>query len=181
MLKGLGAIKDNIKDVFDDLRVNISCFFETVERFFFWGWKLRNSYDWDHRYLVEIIHFKLKRMEKKFIKNSRCTWTERLSKGHPSGLAQKLKVAIKLSERYLNHDYSNETKHALHQEKYGEFTFKSEKGYFITRYDKTKTEEENNKAKKAFSKLMKEEDERREAERVQLFEIISKYSEHWWD
>lgn len=36
---------------------------ETVKRFFYWGWTLRNSYDWDYGYVETIIHLKLKRLK----------------------------------------------------------------------------------------------------------------------
>jgi hypothetical protein len=40
--------------------------FESLKRFFFWGNKLKNSYDWDHHYLEEILYLKLIRMRECF-------------------------------------------------------------------------------------------------------------------
>jgi hypothetical protein len=37
-----------------------------IERFFYWGWALRNSQDWDNYYLDEIMLLKLERMRKCF-------------------------------------------------------------------------------------------------------------------
>jgi len=36
--------------------------FETIKRFFYWGWALRNNRDWDNTFLDEIILLKLQRM-----------------------------------------------------------------------------------------------------------------------
>lgn len=35
---------------------------EQIKRFFYWGYKLRNSFDWDNGFLEEMILLKLKRM-----------------------------------------------------------------------------------------------------------------------
>ena len=44
-------------------------FFQKVEKFFYWGWTMRNSEDWDFFYLEETIAFKLRRMEKSIFVN----------------------------------------------------------------------------------------------------------------
>jgi len=48
--------------------------YETIKRFFFWGWKLRNNHDWDGAYMYEIIYIKLSRMYYCFLNDGHCVW-----------------------------------------------------------------------------------------------------------
>ena len=39
---------------------------DRIKRFFYWGWKLKDSFDWDSAYLEEVLYLKLVRMRKCF-------------------------------------------------------------------------------------------------------------------
>lgn len=36
---------------------------QTIKRFFYWGWTLRKSYDWDYGYVEEMLYLKIKRLK----------------------------------------------------------------------------------------------------------------------
>lgn len=37
-------------------------FFETLQRMFYWAWKMRSNYDWDYGYVEQMMLLKLKRL-----------------------------------------------------------------------------------------------------------------------
>ena len=38
-------------------------FLEKIQRFLFWGWTMRNSYDWDYGFVEQVLLLKLKRLK----------------------------------------------------------------------------------------------------------------------
>ena len=85
----------------------IIIFYERVCRFFYWGWKLKDSHDWDYYYLNQIIHFKLVRMKKRLIDDAKagklavyCEWqVKEKDRAH-----RMLLTSVELSRRLMNED-----------------------------------------------------------------------------
>jgi hypothetical protein len=103
-----------------DFWTNIVVFFETIKRFFFWGWKLKKSFEWDSHYLLEVMLIKMKEMHDGFEKYGCGVWcTDPTSEDYVK--MKSLKLCIKLLERISKDEYFE--KHCdILDEKYGEFT-----------------------------------------------------------
>jgi ABC-type arginine transport system ATPase subunit len=74
----------------------INKIFNQIKNFFYWGWKLRESHDWDYWFLYEIMYLKMKRM-RNAIKNGHIVWSEKNDK--------KMAEAIELLHRLMYNDY----------------------------------------------------------------------------
>lgn len=76
-----------------------------IKRFFYWGWKLRNSYDWDHSYFYEIIYLKLDSMYRYLTTYGIC-----VSSNKNSNLMKKLleasNLAKSLSDESFEYSYN---------------------------------------------------------------------------
>lgn len=76
------------KTIFSFLKYNLYCFlsfirtrvkimYETSERIIYWGWKLRNSHDWDYGYMEDMLLYKLQRMEKGVYLEGHHVWSKK--------------------------------------------------------------------------------------------------------
>lgn len=79
--------------------------YRRIERFFYWGWKLKDHYDNDYTELYEIIYLKLDRIDKK-VSDSYVCWGDI---GCGSQL-RKLKTAKELAKR-LGDEYCCQISH----------------------------------------------------------------------
>jgi hypothetical protein len=139
-----------------------------------------NNYDWDDGYLHQLVLFKLKRMQYEFIHNG--YHAEECVNYKPK--MKSLKLAIKLMERVVKHDYNRFLD--IHYAKWGQprYVFEPYKdgmSKMTTIIDSVKTEEdeitERNERIEAYNR-----DDRIEARDLRLaYAIIGKYSKYWWD
>ncbi len=86
--------------------------FEHIERFFFWGWKLRGNHDWDFCYFYEIMYLKLDRMYKCFRDFGICIWNSDINKKE----MRKIRIARELCKRLSNDD--RHTKKSVYYKQY---------------------------------------------------------------
>ena len=136
------------------------------------GW---NNYDWDHAYLLEVMIFKMKRMQKACFEE-----------GHhvPEKLPeQSLRLAIKLGEKLLKDDYHYHS--TLHSEKWGELEFiekTDESGRKYTGMGRSgvSPEQEDQERAEAMEAYRKDDSVKARDSRW-FYSIIQKYNESWWD
>jgi hypothetical protein len=83
-------------DPFFNAVTSVRAFYECVKRFFFWGWKLRKSYDFDSHTIYEMLNLKYRRIEKA-LENGHCL--------HPISHQRRLKTIIELTHRLQESDY----------------------------------------------------------------------------
>lgn len=156
-------------------------FFRTIGRFFYWGWKLRNNYDFDYQYLEDIIYLKLKRMENQF-KNGPTEWGWDLRNSPPKmRLGRVFKQCVELSRRLVEEDYSKHSD-AILEQKYGQYIYldKPEKGLWFRR-EKLTTEDIKQKYYKDARRLNKSDEKREQSDREELHRLLGKYGRHFWD
>lgn len=137
------------------------------------GW---NNYDWDHAYLLEVMVFKMKRMQKACFEE-----------GHhvPEKLPQQsLRLCIKLGEKLKKEDYHYF--HTLHCQKWGDLEF-------IEKVDNTtgrtytgmgrpgvsKADEAQERAE--FLEACRKDDSIKARDVRWFYGIMAKYQESWWD
>jgi len=81
-----------------NIQANIIVFYETVKRFFYYGWKLRKNGDWDYNYLYKIIHLKICNIEKAIKNDKLHSWSKRDFRD--------LKIAKNCLDRLINDRYT---------------------------------------------------------------------------
>lgn len=136
------------------------------------GW---NNYDWDHAYLLQLMIFKMKRMQKACFEE-----------GHhiPEKLPQQsLRLCIKLGEKLLKDDYFYFT--GLHNEKWGELEFiekTNESGRKYTGIGRPGVPKEKEEQERLeFTEAYKKDDSVKARDTRWFFGIMAKYQESWWD
>lgn len=150
-------------------------YYRKICRSLAWARKGWNNYDWDHAYLLEVMVFKMKRMYKAIFEE-----------GHhiPDKTSpQSLRLAIKLGEKLIKHDYFHFS--GLHNAKWGEIEFiekvdaQGRKYTGMGRSGVPKEKEEEERAE--FLKACRLDDSIKARDYRWFFNIIQKYQEAWWD
>lgn len=77
--------------------------YEHIERFFYWGWKLKGSHDWDYSFFYEIMYLKLNRMYNCFRDYGNCMGNSDINNTE----MRKLRMAIELCNRLKDDKYRN--------------------------------------------------------------------------
>lgn len=154
--------------------------------FFKIGWSSR---DWDHRYLHELMLFKLKRMKHNFIYHG--DHSEKCNNYKPK--MKSLNLTIKLLERYCDdfNDYYTKS-YDKHNEKWGDLKCSTipadidEDGYVRTYSVKIErknavTEEEKEQERKEMQEALNKDRIRNQRDVDLIHKIIAKYHSYWWD
>lgn len=153
-------------------------FYRRICFFLFWGWTLKDSHDWDHYHLYDLLFIKMNRMRKALAEGS----TEKRV------LARKLKkmdVAIGLCKKLRDDDYSENTDKV--EQKWGKLQFVTDptnnpkiyRGRFFNQ--NALNPEQQKQADKDRSKAVKADYRKQERDRKKLFTIIADNIETWWD
>jgi hypothetical protein len=164
-------------------------FIEKIKRMVYWGWTMRNSYDFDYGYCQEVFLLKLKRLQHEM---NTCEFHSNLEdlyalKGTPEDdfpentldcikAYRALNVVIQLLERQQNSSF------------YGDFTGIYD---FIQNYThgdrgvlniakSTATVIPREEYSKKLLTLHHQEDRMSSRDRQWAFSLIAKYSGHWW-
>lgn len=136
------------------------------------GW---GNYDWDHGYLLELMVFKMKRMQKACFEEGH-HYPDKHSE-------QSLRLCIKLGEKLLKEDYFYFS--GLHNEKWGEIEF-------ITKTDKEGrsytgmgrlgiAEKDEEQERKESIEAYRKDDALKTRDARWFYGIMQKYQEAWWD
>lgn len=171
-------LKSKLRDLIGPIRA----FIRKVKRAFDFavhGW---NSYDWDYGYLLELIEFKLCRMQKE------------IQNGHhvpDKATDQSIRICIKLLKKINGRDYHYFAD--LHDQKWGESEWvwhkTDENGQEIPngasrleiKRPKAVTPEEKEQERKEALEAYRKDDAQRERDVRWLFNIMAKYHQNWWD
>lgn len=152
--------------------------YHQICRFFFWGWKMRNSSDWDYHFFLESMLLKLQRMEDYMINYG---WSQE-SENERSELRRSLKLSIALLKRLTTRDNMMYAIHAekAHEVKWGPvITRYTGNSIYITRY---KVNDDNKQQySKDSKKLMDFSYKIYQRDKRLLFGILDKYLEYLWD
>ena len=101
--------KEDLKDHISDFIYDIKSFFvvshEQICRFFYYGWKMRNAYEFDSHSILMADHYATTRLLKFMQSNSTHTlWTS-----YDSKLLRRLIEYQNLGERLLKYHYNDNT------------------------------------------------------------------------
>jgi hypothetical protein len=142
-------------------------YYRMICRMIWWGWKLRNSHDWDYGYMDEIIYLKLERMQKEMLQNGHCVWNSD-PKSKEYYLMRKLEQAVYTAKIITEEEeepiYQIQMKR--HEEKYGEINMKW--GFGGEEWD-------------AYHEIGNNHSFRIKQYRKHLHTLLYKYGTMWWD
>lgn len=159
--------------------IRIYC--KSIHRFFWWGWKMRWSYDWDHSYLYEIIYLKLDKMIKEFNKNGHLEWNTNFN----STEMKKIRITKECIKRLKDDNFGwMLDKHYIKWDgpflKSGKSTEKNlRESLFI--YNNVKNEKDKKLQKKEFNFAINHEEELKKQTMEMFCNYFNKYSQKWWD
>jgi hypothetical protein len=150
-----------------------------ARRMLYWGWAMRNNYDWDHDFIIEMLVLKMERMRNYFLKHG---YHSTECKNYKPKM-QSISLAIKLGHRLLRNEYE------MHQrafaKKYGPLNIRTTPEsstpnsvtLIFTLNKAYVTDDQLRESAEAWQadENMKNRDYQR------FYKIISKYSTYWWD
>lgn len=153
---------------------------ETICRMCWWGWKLRNSYDWDYGYLDEMLYLKLDRMQKNMSKYGNCLWNSD-PKAKEYWLMRKLEQAVYTAKIINNENEEPIYKQQLleHERIYGEMLL--DLGASGLGFSKCTSKEQGKIAWEAYNNIHNEHAERIKQYRKHFHILLYKYGRQWWD
>ena len=149
--------------------------FRKVQRMFWWGWKMRNSYDWDYSYLYETVGFKLERMIKEFRENGHCQWNS-----SPENREFKRLIEARELANRLRGNYNEDRELTKFFEKYTKPRTKQDLFYKMEIFQDAKEIDEK-LYKFMFKKACEKEKVKTDETRKRFYYLLEKYGESWWD
>ena len=106
-------MKQFIIDKKNDLVSWFTVKYETICRMVFWGWNLRNSYDFDACTIYDILYLKLDKVYKCMRDDSHLMWNSDTNHKDMKRLLEASKLAKKLSEYdYIRHYHKVKTQYS---------------------------------------------------------------------
>ena len=155
--------------------------YETVCRFCFWGWKLRNAYEFQCESIYLTIYLQLKQMIDYSKEYAHLCWNS----NYEGSEFRKLRIASCLAKRLYEDDYNIHMKN--HDKKWGcgQYTTIENKETDRTYLEIKRKNIHNEKDKLQHSKeyrLASDADEKQKSnERKYLYKLLEKHLESWWD
>lgn len=165
-----------VKEFAQDVVSTIKSFFRAVKRSYDFakiGW---SNYDWDYNYLLELMSFKLKRIEKAILNGN-----AELDKT----TVQSIRICIKLLKKLSFEDYHYFTN--IHYEKWGfpnwEYGETDSNGLSSVQiiHKNIKTEADKDQARKELVEAYQKDLAQEQRDSRLLFAIMAKYHKTWWD
>lgn len=152
-----------------------------IKNFCYWGWKLRNSEDWDYNFLYEVIYLKMSKMVKTLQNNDIARWTDENTK-----TMRKLRTATECMRRLYESNYCEKVKEDF-DKKWGEVEVNhspySIEGFFVVETTRANvvTEEDEERKSKELNRIFERENYLMAQDLEMFCELFRKYSRYWWD
>lgn len=142
--------------------------FNQISNFFYWGWKLKENYEWDYFFLYEIIYLKLQRMEKLFCNGM----------GEDSiKYAKQIMVAKNLAKRLMDDKYDFYLSEFYRKNGEARAMFINENG--ITKLEFIHPKIPDYDTNEGIAR--QRDDAKREEDKKELFKLLEKQIEYWWE
>lgn len=144
---------------------------EEIERFFFYGWKFRKSFDFDAHTIYYMLQIKLERIHQCMKTNSHLLWND----SEDTNLMRKLCEAKGLAKRLDEESY-----HKHYSRMAERYKNKDRDGFGFNLYPDAKIVD-----KKLYRILLhgaiKRDQKELETDKKRLFYLLEKYIQHFWD
>jgi len=176
--------KEDIIDRVKEIYYIPKRFLEKVGNFFYWGWQLRDNWDWDSSFMLRMMLIKMKKMQKYLYKYGHSVPSE----DPTSDMHKTLRTLIKLCERLINRDpmfYSERAWEAF-DKKWGKLetwsTPTDNPKLSNLHFKRDKVTDENRKQfKKEERELYKYQTKLYYRDRKLFFQILEKHLDNIWD
>lgn len=178
---------NNILDWFYDKYTDLIIVpYETICRFLYWGWKLRNNYEWDcSSNTYYMFYLKFDSLIKYSKKHAHLMWNS----DYEGKDFRKLRIACELAKRLYEDDYNTHTdEHNKKWKEDNEFDSKPnfKNGKIISysldwKSEQNLTKKELEQKGKEFRIAYNLDNKQKESEKKYLFKILTKHLEGWWD
>jgi len=171
-----------IKDLWEDITIIPYRLYKKIQRFFVWGWFMKDSYDWDYYHLEVMMLKKLEAMRHEMTTNGHCEWCMDPNQDKHN-LLKKMDLAIYLLKRLTTRDclgYAINT-HAKHDRKWGELKHSwGERSLKLWR-ENAYTPELEIEEREEYRKVMDIDDRIYSRDRKICYHILEKYGPGFWD
>ena len=134
-------------------------FIDQVKNFFFWGWKMRNSVDFDCNSIYDVLYLKLDTTYKCMVENSHLMW----NRNENTVGMKKMRIARELAKRISEDQYLENN--FIFPDKLTSFFGVGITGKYFKNYKG---------ASKRHTNQMKN-------EKTELFRLMEKHLDGWWD
>jgi len=168
-------LKWKILDTLDIVPGFFRRLFNTLERVRYWGWNMRNNYDFGAQYIYEMLYHKLDRTYRYMRDNGHCVWNE----SENSNLMRKLREARELAYRIWK-DEEDIKAFEETDERYGFKMWTTPEGNGSHRLHIT-WERNPEEARKFRERRTRHYESIRKYYRERFYYLMSKYLERWWD
>lgn len=167
---------ESISDFFGNIYYSVRGFFRSVKRSYDYakfGW---NNHDYDYGYLLQLMHFKLKRIENT-IQNGYAEPDKKTN--------QSIRICIKLLKKLAFKDYDHFTE--LHYTKWGqpEFVFDNPDSNGLSnleiKHKNAISHEDRQLQRQELLEACRKDEEQEQRDVKLLFSIMAKYHKRWWD
>lgn len=149
---------------------------EKIKRIVFWGWKLRNNYDFDAGYMYEVMYLKFDRLYYGMLAHSHCVWNSSPS----SKLMRRLYEARGLAKKLSESEYGRHSHTFL--EKYYRINEYNPNGVNFCRpigvNAKLVSQEFYSYGLK---KTLTRDENERKIDQKRLYHLMERYIDVWWD
>lgn len=160
--------------------IEIKILLSKIQRFFYWGWKLRNNADYDFAHFEWMMLLKLKRMKDYFKGSDICDWTSPNPEEDKTSM-KALNLAIKILERLTTRDsvlYCDNLYRKI-EAKWGGYEtmnlrIKMVRANVITDEDVKEYRKDFQNAWDTSAKIYRRDNRN-------FYRILEKYGRHWWD
>lgn len=165
----------------NNLITSVRSKYQTFRRMIFWGWNLRNSWDFDAQTIYDILYLKLQRLYVVFNQNGHLVWNS----SPDNKRMRKLSEAILLCKR-IKEDYHENNMFADLEQRFGEVKMEfipQSNGFSKMKLERSKVSTElqrlaySQELKKAFNKANK----LKKADEDRLFKLLRENINVWWD
>lgn len=141
-------------------------FYERVCRMLFWGWNLRDSFDFDSQTIYKMLSLKYKRIHKVMMADTYTTY--------PKPLQRRMLIIIELANRIDADKYSSIETAAVYK-KYGNPEFSGAQMIW-PHLD----EEKSSIVRKELSKAFVIAEEKKKRDKKMFWSLISEWNDYFW-
>lgn len=150
--------------------------FQMLSRMIFWGWYMRNSYDFDAHTIYDMLEMKLDRLYYVFKHHSHCVWNSDVENKDMRRLCEARGLAHKLAKGdYMRH-YTKITK--TYRVSYDKNDISIRIGI---RYPSENKLISNDYYRKLSKRAWNLDEAERKTDQDRLFFLLNTRINHWWD
>lgn len=155
--------------------------YQMFRRMMFWGWNLRNNYDFDAQTIYDILYLKLQRLHVTFNTNSHLEWNS----SPTNRRMKKLSEAILLCKR-IKTNYHEDNAFIQLEKEFGKL--KTEfiplsNGFseFKSNREKVTNEQQRKLYREALKKTFERSTKLKKADEDRFFKLLQENINVWWD